>query len=135
MNECIFCQIYKKEVASNCVYENKFGFAFLDIHPINPGHTLVIPKMHIEDFYDLKEDYIFEIMKIVKEIAGILKREFKPKKVGMIVTGFDVAHAHVHVLPMYDYHDVTSIKILENKRGNPTLEELKDIENKIRRSI
>lgn len=112
---------------TNKVFENDRVFAFLDNHPINPGHILVIPKKHEPDFYDLDDENYRELMSAVKKLSLVVREKIHPKKVGLIVAGWDVPHAHIHIVPMNDYHDITSKSFLEGKRVNPTEEEQNDI--------
>lgn len=129
--DCKFCQIIRGEEKSFKVFENDFAFAFMDKHPINPGHILVIPKSHVLDFYKLDDEIYQELMKVVKELSAITKEKFSPKKVGLIVAGFDVPHTHIHIVPLHDYHDITSKSLMEGKRSNPTDKELSEAANLI----
>lgn len=106
MDTCIFCKIIKGEIPAQRVYEDESVLAFLDIHPIRPGHTLVIPKTHVVDFYALDDAQYIALMKAVKQIAAKLNADIKPKKVGMAILGWEVEHAHIHVVPMEDTHDI-----------------------------
>ncbi len=126
MESCIFCKIAKGELPSHKVYEDDFTFAFLDKHPINSGHILVIPKKHEPNFYDLDEISYQALMGTVKKLSGVVNEKIQPKKVGLIVSGWDVPHAHVHIVPMYDHHNITSKSLIEGNRANPTDEELED---------
>jgi histidine triad (HIT) family protein len=117
---CTFCSIIERAASAFIVYENPYVVVFLDKHPINVGHILIVPRHHVEAFYELDEQSFIELMLVVKRMASVIQAIYQPKKVGMLAAGFDVAHAHVHVLPMYDYHDITSRVILEGKRANPT---------------
>lgn len=127
MDDCIFCKIVKGEIPSYKVYEDESVFAFLDLHPINPGHVLVIPKKHEPVFYDLDNETYHALMQTVKKLAETVHIKIQPKKVGLIVAGWDVPHTHVHVVPMQDYHDITSKSLLDGNRANPTAEELSKI--------
>lgn len=124
MNDCPFCKISKSEIQTHKIYEDNFVFAFLDKHPINPGHILVIPKNHEADFYKLGNEHYSKLMFVVKKLADVVNNYSHPKKVGLIIAGFDVPHTHVHIVPMHDYHDITSKSILEGKRANPSENEL-----------
>jgi histidine triad (HIT) family protein len=124
MDNCIFCKITKGEIPTNKVYEDDSTFAFLDKHPINQGHILVVPKTHQPDFYRLEDEAYTNLMLTVKKLSGIVQEKFNPKKVGIIIAGWDVPHTHVHIVPMNDYNDITSKSIMENNRANPTQEEL-----------
>jgi histidine triad (HIT) family protein len=124
MEGCHFCDIAGGRLSTAVVFEDALTFAFLDKHPINRGHTLVIPKEHQPDFYDLRDDSYHALMSTVKRLAKIVHVKLQPKKVGLIVAGWDVAHTHVHIVPMHAYHDVTSKSLLEGTRANPSDEEL-----------
>jgi histidine triad (HIT) family protein len=131
MNDCIFCKISQGEIPANKVYEDEFTFAFLDKHPINPGHILVVPKMHQPDFFRLDNDIYQALMATVKKLSGLVQEKFNPHKVGLIVAGWDVPHTHVHIVPMNDYNDITSKSMMEGNRANPTQEELLEVLGKL----
>jgi len=130
--ECVFCKIVKKEIFANIVYENKQVIAFMEIHPVNEGHILVIPKSHVENFYNLIESDYIHIMSVVHKLSKKINIIFEPKKVGIAITGFDVPHTHVHIVPMHDEGDITSKKLLENKMPNFTDVQLSKTAEKIR---
>jgi histidine triad (HIT) family protein len=132
MDNCIFCKIAQGEEKSFKVYEDTYAFAFLDKHPINPGHILVIPKRHARDFYDLDDENYTGLMLAVKKISKKVNEIIEPHKVGLIVAGWDVPHAHIHIVPMHDYNDITSKSMLEGKRANPTEEELSGVAKKLK---
>ena len=130
---CTFCAIVERVESAFIVYENSHAVVFLDKHPINTGHVLVIPKSHVQSFYELEEDDFIQLMLVVRRVAAVLNATFEPRKVGMLAAGFDVAHAHIHVLPMHDYHDITSKSILEGRRPTPSETELRATADQIRR--
>jgi histidine triad (HIT) family protein len=133
--QCIFCAIIEKTAHGFIVYENPHAVVFLDRHPINVGHLLIVPKHHIEAFYELAEHSFIALMLVVKRMAALIEAMYQPKKVGMLAAGFDVAHAHLHVLPLYDAHDITSKVILEGKRAHPTEEDLRRTAERIERGL
>lgn len=99
MQDSIFAKIIKGEIPCHKIYEDERTFAFLDIHPKTPGHTLVVPKKQVEFLWDLdKEDYD-AVMATVKKVADKLREISDKKYVGINVFGMDVPHAHVHVYP------------------------------------
>jgi histidine triad (HIT) family protein len=132
---CTFCAVAGGAAGAFVVYEDSHAVAFLDKHPINAGHLLVIPRRHAEAFYDLDEESFVGLMLVVRRAASAVETVYQPKRVGMLAAGFDVPHAHVHVLPMYDYHDITSRAILEGTRGRPSEEELRETAERIRRGL
>ncbi len=97
MNECIFCKIALKQVPSNVVYEDSRFLAFLDIRPLSPGHTLVIPKQHIRWVWDTPEfkDYVG----IAQKIAFAQRKAFKTEAIRSKIVGDEVHHAHIWVYP------------------------------------
>lgn len=97
MEDCIFCKISKGEIPSYKVYEDQHFFAFLDIRPLNPGHTLVIPKQHSRWVWDYP--YVGSMYESVKKIANALKKTFSTEYVVSLVFGEEVHHAHVHLIP------------------------------------
>ncbi len=124
MSDCIFCKLVAKEIPAHVVYEDDQVLAFLDIHPIRPGHVLVVPKTHEPDLYKLSPEHYQAVMAIVQEVSGRIAERLSPKKVGLMVMGWDVAHAHVHVVPMENTGDITSQALLEGAAGSPLPEEL-----------
>ena len=135
VNECIFCQLSQGKIKCHKIYEDKNTFAFLDIHPINPGHVLVIPKQHVAEFFDLDDDLYSKLWLVVKRISKIVNKVTKPKKVGVLIAGWDISHVHIHIVPMHDYHDLTSKSLLEGKRANPTDKELAKVAVKLTKEI
>lgn len=106
MSNCIFCKIIAGELPSSKVYEDKDVLAFLDIKPINPGHTLVIPKSHFESIHDTPDEIIAKISIVAKKIAGSIQRNLGAEGVNIGMNngkaaGQIVFHAHVHVMPRY----------------------------------
>jgi histidine triad (HIT) family protein len=97
MEDCIFCKIVAGEIPSNKVYEDDEFLAFLDIRPLSPGHTLVIPKMHHRYVWDVEN--IDQYFIVVQKIARALQKEFGTERVQMKVFGEEVPHAHVWVFP------------------------------------
>ncbi len=100
MPDCIFCKISSGQVPSAKIWENETHFAFLDNQPIKPGHTLVIPKKHTDYIFDLSDGEYETLLLKSKAIAKKLKAKLAPKRVGMAVEGFGVAHVHVHLVPI-----------------------------------
>ena len=96
----IFRKIVDGEIPSHKIYEDDNVLAFMDIHPIQPGHVLVIPKKEVETFEQLDDELYMQVMTVVKRVASKIKQELKPKRVGVIIEGFDVPHAHIKVLPI-----------------------------------
>jgi histidine triad (HIT) family protein len=131
MNDCVFCRITAGEIPASKVYEDEDVLAFLSIEAINTGHTLVIPKNHAEEFYELEDDGYYKLMGVVQKIARSLKKTYQPARVGLMVQGFEVAHGHIHVVPLFEVTDITSKKLLEGTALHPTPEEMNKEAKKI----
>lgn len=99
MEDSIFTKIIKGEIPAYKVYEDDETLAFLDIHPVAPGHTLVIPKKQVEFLWDLEGDAYTAVMNTAKRVALHLREALTVPYVGVQVIGVDVPHAHVHLIP------------------------------------
>ena len=108
MNSCIFCKIIHGELPALKLYEDERILAFLDHRPVREGHAMVIPKSHIDHFIDLPDELASHIVLVGQKIARNIQRKLNPRRVGFAVAGFGVAHAHYHVVPMWEEFDVTS---------------------------
>ncbi len=98
--DCIFCRIAKEDAPCYKVYEDKDFLGFLDVHPLNPGHTLLIPKKHIQwvDNYEPFCKYWETARKLSKQIQSALE----PLVVSYVVYGLGVPHAHIHLIPKFE---------------------------------
>ncbi|WP_054707940.1 HIT domain-containing protein [Bacillus sp. JCM 19041] len=129
---CLFCAIAAKEMESHLVYEDEWCVAFLDIRPIRPGHTLVVPKQHAESIHELDGESYIQLMQAARLMSEWLNRTFQPKKVGMAVVGFDQNHLHIHLIPLEDYHDLTSKAYIDKVDLTASKEELKQVASRLR---
>ena len=102
----IFSRIVAGEIPSYKVAENDKFYAFLDIAPLAKGHTLLIPKREVDYFFDLEDDELQEMIVFAKQIAKKIKATTECKKVATVVLGLEVAHAHIHLIPMNTEKDV-----------------------------
>jgi histidine triad (HIT) family protein len=100
MADSIFTKIIKGEIPAEKVYEDDKNIAFLTIQPIQPGHTLVIPKKQIDHLWDLPDEDYQSLMAASKKVANRLREVLAKKRVGLKVEGFEVNHAHLHLIPM-----------------------------------
>jgi histidine triad (HIT) family protein len=98
-DDSIFTKIIKGEIPSHKVYEDDKTLAFLDVHPVQPGHTLVIPKIQVEFVWDLDPEDYSALMETVKKVAQRLRETLGKTYMGEQVIGVDVPHAHVHLIP------------------------------------
>ncbi len=101
MADSLFTKIIKGEIPCHKVYEDDKTFAFMDIHPIQPGHVLVVPKTEAETVWDLSDADYQALMVAVRKIARKMKQVFPDKKrIGIMIEGLEVDHAHVKVFPI-----------------------------------
>jgi histidine triad (HIT) family protein len=99
MNDSIFTKIIKGEIPCHKIYEDEKTISFLDIHPLQPGHTLVVSKVQIDHLWDLEDEDYQAVMATSKKVANRLREVLNPERVGVKVVGTDVPHAHVHLFP------------------------------------
>jgi histidine triad (HIT) family protein len=104
--ESIFSKIARGEIPSYKVAESDKYYAFLDINPLIAGHTLVIPKEETDWLFDLSDSELSGLMTFAKRVATALKKTLPERRVGMAVIGFDVPHAHIHLVPMQNMDDI-----------------------------
>ncbi len=127
----IFTRIVKGEIPAYKVAEDESYLAFLDISPVAKGHTLVIPKKEVDYLFDLDDQLYAGLQLFAKKVATGLKKAVPCKKVGVLVLGLEVPHAHIHLIPMQDETDVLNF----HKKLEMSKEEFKDLSQKIAENI
>lgn len=110
----IFEKIISREIPAQIVYEDEKTIAFLDIAPISRGHTLVVPKTVVDQIDDLADVDYQNLMLVTQKIARNLRQRLSPLRVGRLVYGLDVAHVHIHLIPLY-----TGKEMLLVNKGEP----------------
>jgi histidine triad (HIT) family protein len=105
---CIFCQIVAGHSPASIIHQDEHVMAFMGIRPTSPGECLVIPKAHIDHFTDLDDGTAQRIMVVAQRIGRRIMTVFKPLRVGMLVHGFGVPHAHLILVPQLGPHHLTS---------------------------
>jgi len=103
----IFTKIINDEIPSYKIAEDDNYFAFLDINPLKKGHTLVIPKTEVDYLFDLDDDVLAGMMKFSKKIAKAIDKSIDCKRVGVVVLGMEVPHAHIHLIPLEKESDAS----------------------------
>ena len=123
----IFSKIIAGEIPAYRIAEDDQFFAFLDIFPLVEGHVLVIPKLEIDKFFDVPDDYLSRMLVFSKPIAKAIEKSFPCNRVGLAVVGLEVPHAHLHLVP------INGIDDLNFTRGKLKLsaEQLKSAQEKI----
>lgn len=127
----IFSKIVSGEIPSYKVAESNDYLAFLDISPLTRGHVLVIPKKETDYIFDIADDEYMGMWVFAKIVAQAIKEVFPCPKVGIAVVGLEVAHAHIHLLPINEVHDMS----FERPKLSLPAEEMNEIAEKIRKAV
>ncbi|MBU0467434.1 MAG: HIT family protein [Candidatus Omnitrophica bacterium] len=126
----LFTKIIEGKIPCHKIFEDDNYLAFLDIRPINPGHTLVIPKKEVDYIFDVEDELLGGLMIFAKKVAIAIKKEMPCKKVGIMVAGLEVPHTHIHLVPMFKIPD------LNFANATPTdNEELSKVAERIRKHL
>lgn len=125
--DTVFAKIVKGEIPCYKVAENDDFLAFLDIFPLQKGHVLVIPKTSVDYLFDLEDELLGKMMIFAKQVAVKIKAAIPCERVGVTVLGFDVAHAHIHLIPINKTEDMN----FKNEKLKFTSEEFAAIAAKI----
>ena len=123
----IFSRIINGEIPCYKVAENDKFFAFMDINPVQKGHTLVVPKKEVDYIFDIDDNDIQEMMLFAKQVAVRIKEAIPCTKVGVAVIGLEVPHAHIHLVPMQKEGDLD----FKRPKLQLTEEEFLEIQKKI----
>jgi len=135
-DSCIFCRIARKQAPASLVYEDEKVMAFLDVRPLNEGHTLVIPKAHYETIFEIPEELNAYLHRIVKRVSFAVKKASKADGISIFqqngkAASQEIFHLHVHVVPRYEGQKLARFgEILEANR-----EKLEQVAANIRRHI
>ena len=127
----IFSKIIAGEIPSYKIAENDKFFAFLDIFPLRDGHVLVIPKIEIDKFFDVPDEFLSEMLLFAKPIAHAIEKSFKCNRCGMAVVGLEVPHAHLHLVPLNNIDDINFTR--GKLKRSP--EQLKEAQEKILQAL
>jgi histidine triad (HIT) family protein len=115
MSNSIFTSIIRGEIPCHKIYEDDLTFAFLDIHPKQPGHTLVITKVQIDKFTDLPDEDYTALWLTVKNVSKQLLNVLKTDRVKVSIVGTDVPHVHVHLIPFNEHDKV----VVQDEHAEP----------------
>lgn len=126
----LFTRIVTGEIPAHKILENEKYLAFLDLKPVNPGHTLVIPKQEVDYIFDLEDELLEGLMIFAKKVARAIGKAFPCKKVGVMVAGIEVPHTHIHLIPI---NSVGDLNFARAKAVTP--EELASAAQKIRANL
>ncbi|HWO98796.1 MAG TPA: HIT family protein [Bacillus sp. (in: firmicutes)] len=137
--QCIFCKIIRGDIPCAKVFENEHVLAFLDISQVTKGHTLVIPKVHKKDIYELTPDIASHLFKAVPQIANAIKEQYEPVGLNLLnnngeAAGQTVFHYHMHILPRYGQGDGFGA-VWKSHQSEYTSEDLQTIASTISEAI
>lgn len=110
MNDCIFCKIIAREIPAEIIYEDEDSLAFLDINPENVGHTLVIPKKHAENIFEIESDAVASLYQSVQRVATAVSNATSANGINVTsnngaAAGQEIFHYHVHIIPRFENSD------------------------------
>ncbi|MFA7493864.1 MAG: HIT family protein [Proteiniphilum sp.] len=124
----IFSKIIAGEIPSYKIAEEDRFYAFLDIHPMSKGHTLVVPKQETDYLFDLDDALLGDMAVFAKKVAKAIEKAVPCNRVGVMVIGLEVPHAHIHLIPIHKEGDMS----LANPKLQLSPEEFEEIAEKIR---
>lgn len=127
----IFTNIVQGEIPSYKIAEDEQFYAFLDIHPLAKGHTLVIPKNEVDYLFDLDDELLAGMTIFSKRIAGAIEKVIPCARIGVAVLGLEVPHAHIHLIPINSEADIS----FSRPKLNLSQEEFQEIAAKIRDAL
>ena len=96
----LFSKIINGDIPSYKIAESEKFYAFLDIFPLQKGHTLIVPKIEVDKIFELPDAYLSELLIFAKPIAAAIEKSFPCNRVGMVTVGLEVPHAHLHLIPI-----------------------------------
>lgn len=115
---CVFCKIVSGKMPASKIYEDEDVLGFMNHRPVHPGECLLIPKEHIDHFMDIDDELVVKIMRLGQRLSRSIREKLKPQRVGYVVAGYGVSHAHLIVIPNYHEHDITCEHFAVLKEGN-----------------
>jgi len=129
--DSIFTKIIKKEISSYIIDENENYIAFLDVFPLAKGHALVIPKKQVDYIFDLDDECLSGLHLFSKRIAKAIEQVVPCKRIGVAVIGLEVPHAHIHLVPINEVHDIDFSKSKLKFKEEEFVEVLEKIKSKL----
>lgn len=124
MHETIFDKIIRGDIPSHKVYEDERVLAFLDVHPLREGHTLVVPKAGVDHIWEMEDNEYAYLMTAVKKLGGHIKEVLGASRVGVVVEGFGVPHVHVHLIPLETAEDLKRHQATDSEPDHARLAEV-----------
>jgi histidine triad (HIT) family protein len=140
MSECVFCQIIQKQISASIIYEDEQVVAFLSSCPVNVGHTLVVPKKHYENIFDITEKEAAYLFTIVKRMSQAVKDAMRAEGIRIVQNNGEAAgqvifHLHVHIIPLKPHNQFSHDGAYRDPNKQRDSEALKKDAKKIRRNL
>ena len=127
----VFSKIIAGELPARFVYTDDHCVAFLSINPLKPGHTLVVPRTEVEHWIDLDAAAWGHLTTVSQRIGTALEHAYRPAKVGLMLAGLEVPHVHVHLVPIWNVHDLD----FANAEANPSEEALDEAQRTVGQAL
>jgi len=127
----VFTMIINGDLPARFVWKDERCVAFLSINPLAPGHTLIVPRDEVDHWVDLDDDLYQHIMDVARKLGKALDLGFKPNRVAMLIAGLEVAHAHIHVVPIEGMHDLDA----DNANLAPNPDDLDAAADRVRAAL
>ena len=115
--KCIYCEILAGNAPASIVYEDEEILSFMTLRPTRPGECLVIPKSHIDHFTDIPDELSAKIMVVAQKIGRKMLKAFNGDRIGMVIHGYGVPHAHLILFPQHTANDITSCQFAKISNG------------------
>lgn len=130
MGTCVFCRIIEELEPAHKIWESADFMAFLTRRPCNPGHTLLIPKTHVDYVFHLEEPLYSDIFRAAKQLSAPIRRATDAERIGVAIEGLSVPHVHLHLVPLYNVSDLDPHRHVEQ-----TEQEMAEMAGRTRRQI
>jgi histidine triad (HIT) family protein len=127
----VFTMIINGDLPARFVWKDERCVAFLSINPLAPGHTLIVPRDEVDHWIDLDSDLYQHVMDVARKLGKALDLGFRPNKVAMLIAGLEVAHAHIHVVPIEGMHDLDA----DNANLAPNPDDLDAAADRVRAAL
>ena len=127
----LFSKIIAGEIPSYKIAENERYFAFLDIFPLRLGHTLIVPKIEVDRFFDVPDEFLEGMLLFARPIARAIEKSFDCNRCGLAVVGLEIPHAHLHLVPIDGVDDLNFTR----PKLKPTPEQLRSAQEMIVRHL
>ena len=127
----VFSQVISGELPGRFVHADDRAVAFLTVAPLNPGHTLVVPRDEVDDWLDVPADLMAHLTEVSQRVGRAIKQAFGPARVGVVVAGLEVPHCHLHLVPFDEMAELDFTRV----DTDPSPESLDDAQRRITEAL